>query len=435
MVEPQPSRPESKGIANGLTPAPKSFFNQKGGLRHARLRDSVLAIGPIVVGPGGSLYQYRGGVYLPDGENEVRRRVSALLGNRWRRSHAEGLVADLKAQLPMIDDTQPTEWINCPNGLLDWPTGTLHPHRPDVASTCQLAVPYNPHATCHFVDQWLEQVAPDDAIDLIWEVIGICIYVDMPIHKAVLLWGPGRNGKGTLLRLITALIGQQHVSAVTLQALAENRFVAAELFGKVANIAGDLDARHLQRSDVFKMVTGGDLITAERKFGQPFTFRNRATMVFSANEPPSSADLTDGFFSRLIIVPFTKLQLTHGQEDPEVEHDLHSELDGVLVKAVAGLNRVMKNSAFTISRSVRTATDDYRQQADPVRAFVDDRLDVVAGSREKRSLIYHEYKAWCEDNGRHAFSSHRFYAGIERIDGVHQEKSGDRYLRGLSFRS
>lgn len=46
--------------------------------------------------------------------------------------------------LRVIDATQPTEWTNCPNGLLDRRASTPHPHRPEVASTCQLAVPYNP---------------------------------------------------------------------------------------------------------------------------------------------------------------------------------------------------------------------------------------------------------------------------------------------------
>ena len=63
------------------------------------------------------------------------------------------------------------------------------------------------------------------------------------------------------------------------------------------------------------MATGGDTLTAERKFGHPFVFRNRATMIFSANELPGSADLSDGFFSRWVIVPFTRLMLAPGAEE------------------------------------------------------------------------------------------------------------------------
>ena len=37
-------------------------------------------------------------------------------------------------------------------------------------------------------------------------------------------------------------------------------------------------------------VTGGDQVTAERKHGHPFTFTNRALMIFSANETPGTAE-------------------------------------------------------------------------------------------------------------------------------------------------
>jgi putative DNA primase/helicase len=77
----------------------------------------------------------------------------------------------------------------------------------------------------------------------------------MPYHRAVLLFGHGRNGKGTFLRLIEKLIGPRFVSAVTLQSLGEGRFASADLFGKIANISGDLDARYIKRADVFKMAT------------------------------------------------------------------------------------------------------------------------------------------------------------------------------------
>lgn len=386
------------------------FFKKEVGLLHASLADAVLDLGPIAAGPGRSLWRYRDGVWLNDGDDEVRRRVVALLGERHRRSHAEGVVEDLRSREPFITDEPVTEWINVPNGLIDWRTGELHPHSPDVPSTYQLAVEWNPAATCPTVDAWLTQVAPDDAIDLAWEVIGVSIYADMPVHRAVLLVGPGRNGKGTFLRLVQALVGKRHISAITLQALAD-RFSPAELFGKVANIAGDLDARSIRRTDIFKMATGGDQITAERKNGQLFTFTNRATMLFSANEVPGSADLSDGFFARWVIVPFDRLRLAPGEEDPAIEAKLHAELEGVLVRAVDGLRRVIERHGFSMPESVRAAGAKYRENADPIRRFADDRLTITGDQahRKPRAAVYGAYKVWCEENGHRPMSAARFY--------------------------
>jgi putative DNA primase/helicase len=44
---------------------------------------------------------------------------------------------------------------------------------------------------------------------------------------------------------------------VTLPEPAENRFRTATLFGKLANLAGDLDSRWLDSTAMFKAITGG----------------------------------------------------------------------------------------------------------------------------------------------------------------------------------
>lgn len=429
-----------RGRVASATPSTSDRFFDKSGLRHADLRDAVLAAGPIRAGLGDTLWHYQDGVWLPRGDKEARRRSRDLLGQRWRRSHVDGLVADLLADEPYITDEQPTQWINCPNGLLDWRTGELLEHSPEIPTTYQLSVPWNPAAACPTVDRWLEDVVPHDALELVWEIIGTSIYPDQAFHRAVLLLGPGRNGKGTLLRLITALIGKAHVSAVTLQSLGENRFASAELFGKVANIAGDLDSRSIGSTDVFKMATGGDLITGERKHGQPFSFRSRATMLFSANEAPASPDHSEGFFSRWVVVPMDRLRLGPGDEDPTIERQMMHELDGMLVRAVDALLSAMDRGRYSTPASVARATGGYREDSDPVRRFIEDCLDVTGdpNDAETRAAVYGRYKEWCEVNGHRHMGANRFWgrlrSGIEPgIDPDAKVINGQRYAGGLQL--
>lgn len=415
------------------------FFSRIDGLRHAMLRCEVLALGPICAGPGGSLWRYADGVWLSDGANEVRRRVADLLGNRHRRSHAEGLVADLAAKHPLITDEQPTQFINCANGLLDWRTLELHPHTPEVASTYQLTTAWNPDAACPMVDAWLASVCPTDSLELAWEVVGTAIYADQPFHRAVLLLGPGRNGKGTFLRIVQALIGRAHVAAVPLQSLAENRFATAELFGKVANISGDLDARAIKRTDLFKMATGGDLILAERKNGQPFQFTNRATFLFSANEPPGSTDHTDGFFVRWVVIPFTRLQLAAGTEDITLEPRLHTEMSGVLRRAVDGLRRAMRQGHYSTPASVTAATEGFREASDPLRRFLEDCVTITGHHDDivSRRELYGQYGAWCDLNGHKTFGANRFWNRLPVIDSridIARIKAGTRFVGGVKLK-
>ncbi len=100
--------------------------------------------------------------------------------------------ADVLADDPCI------EYINCPNGLLHWRTGTFTSHTPYLASRVQIAAEWIDTARCPAISAWLLEVMPADAIDTFWEIAGYCLLNDNPLHKAVMIFGTGRNGKGTL---------------------------------------------------------------------------------------------------------------------------------------------------------------------------------------------------------------------------------------------
>ena len=89
----------------------------------------------------------------------------------------------------------------------------------------------------------MAELLPREVIPIIHEIAGLCLYSGNPMRKAFMFLGAGRNGKSTVLNLIRALLGKGNCSAVSIQTLSENRFAPADLFGKLANIAGDMDRR------------------------------------------------------------------------------------------------------------------------------------------------------------------------------------------------
>ena len=68
-------------------------------------------------------------------------------------------------------------------------------------------------------------------------------------------------------------VGADNVSNETLQRLVSNRFAAASLVGKLANICTDLPTKRLEDTHLFKGITGGDPIQAERKYQPPFSYK------------------------------------------------------------------------------------------------------------------------------------------------------------------
>jgi len=388
---------------------PDRFFDGKHGIKAMSLQRSVGRTGRLEVGPGKIIYRHTDGVWVPDGESEIYRRIQKLLKERARPGHAYMVKTFIEHREPFLeDDKEDLRYLNLPNGLLDWRTGRMEPHNANIVSTVRIPIPYEPNAECPTILGWLEEVFPRDAIEFAIEVLGYMLYNDNPLHKAILLYGTGRNGKSTFLKLATMLAGHNNVSAVTPQAIDDNRFAAAQIHGKLANLAGDVDPRIFKSTERFKQLTGGDWMLVEHKNRDPFLFKCRALMIAAFNAMPRTADTTDAFFARWLVLPFPNS--FRSNPDIHLINRLVPELPGLLRMCAERLKIVLERGSFLLPKSVEEATAKFRAEADPLRAFIAERIEWT-GSAEfiSRNDIYAEYAMWAATNGFSAMSSIRFY--------------------------
>jgi putative DNA primase/helicase len=417
---------------------PDTFFDPKLGLLSERLGDAVAA--DLALGRDGRIWEYEGGVWNPaddgKGNDIVRRRVTRLLGNRYRREHA-GIARDVvlaRPDLPRLGDVPDPRWINTQTGMVDWVTGDLHPHDPAALSTVQLPVDYDLTATCPRFDRWLGQVLDDDSVALVWEVIGYLLMSGNPLQKAVLLVGNGGNGKGTLLRVLTHIIGAHNISNVTLHDIVEGKFEVAGIYGKLANIAGDIEARAMNNTAKFKALTGEDTIEVQHKFGQPFRMTAWAVPVFSANQLWQSADNTDGYLRRWLVVPFPN-KVDEGNELDERE--LYAEAPGILIKALEALRRLMARGKFELGAHAAEVKRRFELESDVVKVWLNDDERVLvseAGNTEARvgrTDAYKRYTAWATENGHATLNSANFYKRLEAMGYAFAKVRGERMVLGI----
>jgi len=303
--------------------------------------------------------------------------------------------------------------LNVKNGLLNLETLQFQPHTPDYLSTAQIGVIYNPDAKARAITKFLREVAQPQDIALIEEIIGWLLSPDYNVHKAVMFLGPGRNGKGTLMRLITAFLGKKSVSNVTLQDLVADRFSKADLYGKLANIGGDLPSKDLSDTAAFRNLTGGDDNRAQEKYRPAFSFRNKAKLMFSANVLPRSSDDTYAFYSRWILIEFLKVfDLQKGTADPDLDAKLQTEkeLSGLLNLALSGLARLRANGwKFSYSKTVEDVEIMYKRNANPVYAFLLDECEPGdATDYIEKTLFYNRFKEYASKHGIRPLSSTKF---------------------------
>jgi putative DNA primase/helicase len=254
------------------------------------LADTICKSEHFAQDAGGKLYRYVGGVYKPKDEKFVSSQVKALciglgMADEWSTHLASEVVEFIRVDAPALWERPRLDILNVKNGLLRVVDRVLLPHSPDHLSPVQLPVDYDPKADCPAIKKFVSEVFPADAVDLAWEILGWLMVPNTSIQKAVLLMGEGANGKSTWLSLLIAFIGKTNTSSVSLHKLESDRFAAARLIGKFANICPDLPSEHLAGTSVFKAITGGDSMPGEYKFKDSFDFVPYARLVFSANHP------------------------------------------------------------------------------------------------------------------------------------------------------
>lgn len=380
----------------------RAFLDENNRVRVPQLADVIQRVGHIKVGLDGRLWRYNNGVYSPDGEQFVGASVREFLGDKFSKHWLSEVLAYLKTFTPENMSNPDPHYLNVKNGLLDLTTLEFLPHNPDIVSTVQIPVNWNPEGACPITDKFLKSVIPEDATEIIYEIIGYALYSGTPLRKAVLLLGPGGNGKSVLLRLIDALLGSENVSHVSLQLLSENQFARASLVSKLANICGDLDARSIRHSDIFKQVTGGDRIFAEYKGRDGFSFTSIALLIFSANEAPASSDQTKAWFDRWLIVPMERRFEGTADADPHISSKLTTqpELEGLLFRSVNALHTLLERGEFHIPTSMAKAADGYRENLDTVSTFVEEMCVLGGEDWIRRSDLAAAYRKWCQESGR-----------------------------------
>lgn len=352
----------------------------------------------------GKTYFYVNGVYLEHGDLAIKRLLQSyyqdFTGPKGRALVPTNTYDEIVRKVEILNlrslsvfqSTEPV--FNVANGVLNLETLELEQPSPERYILNESPVEYNPDAECTEWLEFLDTTLDKKFHDTVQEIFGYSLWPDYHVHKAFMLYGPPRSGKGVTISVLEGMIGQEDCSHVSLQNIVGNRFMPAELYGKKINTYGDLPSAMIVDPGVFKAACGGDGLTVEKKNGQPFTMYNKAKLIFSANQLPKLSAMADdqgAFHNRWIIIPYEKSFL--GREDTTLKARLTTpdELSGVSNWSLNGLERLRNNSwQFT---SVIDSSKLYRRASDPQIAFLEDCCEIADGYETKDDLLvaYNDY--------------------------------------------
>ena len=386
------------------------------------------------------IWFYKDGVMKPNGESQIKEICRELFEETFTPQRVNKVVAKIEADTFIEADDffraeqENTDEIPVNNGILNVKTLELNDFTDDKIFFNKINATYNPNMDCPEIKKFLKEIVKNtEDINVIFEIIGSMLYKRYFPQIAIMLLGDGENGKGVLESLMRNLIGIDNCSSIPLNQMTSDSFSVCEMFGKLANLSGDISNTDLKDTGRFKeLCSGTDLISAKRKFLKDLKFVNYAKLIFSCNELPRSYDLSHGFWRRWLILEFPYKFLKQKEydlvqdknniklADSELIFKLttEEELSGLLNESLKGLHRLFNNKQYSSTQSTAEVKDFWIRKSDSFTAFcfdcVEEDIDGFVTKKELRKT----FSNFCKKHKVKGASDKNIKAVLEDMFGV-----------------
>jgi P4 family phage/plasmid primase-like protien len=409
------------------------------------------------------MWIYSEGIYLPQGRTFIKEKCRRVLGSAHTNQFTNDVISKIEADTFISQDNffKNNYILEVPvsNGVLNIKTKKLKPHSPKKIFFNKLPIEYDETKKCPNVLNHLSAVLKDnDDVKVILELIGYCLLKESKFEKAFMFSGFGRNGKSKTMELIKRFLGVDNCSSLGLTQINDNSFEIGELFGKMVNLSGDLSYNQLKETGMLKQLIGRDSISAKRKFLRTLFFVNHAKLIFACNELPKVYDISDGFYSKWILLDFpnqfldkeelSKLEPKDKKNKKLINTNIINEittpdeLSGLLNMALESLSKLLESGEFSYSNRTKEVRDLWIRKSDSFSAFCIDEIIELEGSMIPKKELRIAYNKYCKkhkgDKIRMASDKEIKFTLSQMFGSFEIQPAGDSRVRnweGIAFKS
>ena len=378
---------------------PADTFFQDGKFLHNNFAEFIKA-NEHVKRINGQLHVYRNGAYIT-GYREIELSMIKHIPTLKAQQRTE-VLKYLEVVCSVEEKVADANLIAFKNKVLNFTTGELLDHSPEMVITNLIPWNYNPDAYSEIADKTLNKMACNDSDirAVIEEAIGYSFYRRNELSKSFFLTGEGSNGKSTFLDMLADVFGGENRSALGLEELDE-RFSTIMLSNKLINVGDDISDEFWNGRAVamFKKLVSGNEVKAEYKGQDAITIKPYTKFFFSANSLPRSR--SRGFEAvkrRLVIIPFNAtFSKSDADYDPYIVWKLKDEsvMEYIIKIGIEGLKRVLANRGFTESSKVTKEIEEYELENNPIIMFLREYEPTNQPTRD----VHRAYKIFCIENG------------------------------------
>lgn len=375
--------------------------------------------------------EHEGGAMFEDYKKHMKKTRSS--------SSKKAMVKELEHLVAVSPNELDTDklLVNTKNGVLNLKDFSVKKHQPEFLMTRMLGTsisetPKKPEKWLAFLDQIFEN--DKELIRYIQKALGYSLSGDVSEQCVFFLYGMGRNGKSTFLEIVRKIMNDY---ATNIQP--ESIMVKSSANNANSDIARLKGARFVTSVEpnegmrlnegLIKQLTGDDMITARKLYGDEFEFRPEFKLWMATNHKPIIRGNDLGIWRRIHIIPFS-VTIPDDKVDKHLSEKLTQELPDILAWMVEGY-KLWKFEELRKPKVIQDAVEEYKNEMDVISAFLASDY-IVEGGEVKAQALYAVYCQWAAECNEYKMSSTKFGREIvKRYNKVH--KKAGWFYTGISL--
>lgn len=287
------------------------------------------------------------------------------------------------------------------NGVYDLGLNKFRGYRQDDFIIDKCTVAYDAKATCPIWEDFLYDACGNhqDRFKYLQMLSGYLLTGENPQQHIYLFRGNGRNGKSTYVSAVTDILGN-YATTMAMKSIINHHGSGynddlMHLRGKRLVTVAELAEHMIIDSGRVKAFTGNDRIAARHLYGKWEEFKLPTKFILLMNDLPKCNDTSDGFWSRVKIIPFDYPVPPH-RRNTELPKQLIPEYPGILNWMIQGYEQLMmENGMMADTDRMIHLQSNYRSRFDPFISFLETEYALgQEGDKVRTTEVRDHFNAW-----------------------------------------
>jgi putative DNA primase/helicase len=369
-VIPMPT--QSQAIEDSKPPV---MFNQMKTNQRAVMLKNTLRV--VAMGTDGLVYRYHDGIWSEVDKDELYKTTIALFDEHetsYSKKAIDSVIDTMKITIKTM--REPRKGVVCfANGVYDIQRKQFEEHSKDNWLTASNGVTYRevdtskpPYELAPSFYRWLNHASEGSETKRVAIMAGLYMVLANRYDWQLFLeiTGKGGTGKSVFMNIARMLVGSDYETACDMYSLDKERSRSILVNKQLITLPDQ--PKYIGGGSGIKAITGGDAVSIDPKYRDPFSTVIRAVVIATNNVPMYFTERNGGIARRRVIIGFNNV-VPDSDKDPQLIDKIQSELPEVINYLISRFStpELAKDALRAQARSYEAL--EVKRQADPLYDF------------------------------------------------------------------